>query len=175
MAARSAASPAGDNSAAAFVLASLERDKALQLLQSRLEGRSVALERPVRARRIRKKPRAALPRRPPKAELAAVSVAQMERQHALWAEYAEAAVPARAGADRLARALAALDWHGGWVRVARSPCPSHVAASGYVLSETRRTLVLLSAAGKRARIPKAGAVFELTLRGAPLEVTRECG
>ena len=61
------------------------------------------------------------------------------------------------------------------MRVARSPCPSHVAASGYVLSETRRTLVLLSAAGKRARIPKAGAVFELTLRGAPLEVTRECG
>ena len=31
------------------------------------------------------------------------------------------------------------------------------------------------AAGKRARIPKAGAVFELTLRGAPLEVTRDCG
>ena len=53
--------------------------------------------------------------------------------------------------------------------------PSAHAASGYVLSETRRTLVLLSAAGKRARIPKAGAVFELTLRGAPLEVTRECG
>ena len=60
MAARPASAAAGDNSAAAFVLASLERDKALQLLQSRLEGRSVALERPVRARRISKKPRAAL-------------------------------------------------------------------------------------------------------------------
>ena len=137
----------GADKAGAVFVAAARGGMSLQLLQSRLEGRSVALER-LRARRSA---RTLLPRRPPASRAVSVAQTAAARQ---WAEQQ----PAWARADRRRRARRArlARWLGA-SRGARARRTSPPAATS---SPRRGGRSCSSALPASARIPKAGAVFE---------------
>lgn len=97
-----------------------------------------------------------------------VTYEQLLGQHEAWIVYAREAPAALAAKNALPAAggqsalFARLDWHGARLRVVRSACPSHASAEGLVLAETRRMLLLLNAT-RRAWVPKAGTLVEITM------------
>ena len=141
------------------------RHTALQAVRTKLRGRRVLLERrpPPRQSRSRAKEKP-LPKRRKEVQgvaMAEASYERLETQHGLWCAYAQSCLGAAEGSE-LVQALERLDRHGAWLRVARSQCPSHVSARGFVLLETQRTVVLLSEGGC-VRIPKRQTTFEMRL------------
>ena len=89
-----------------------------------------------------------------------VTYEQLLRQHEAWKVYTRDALGNKTGLpDAL---LARLDWHGARVRVVRCACASHASAEGLILAETRRMLLLLNAT-RRAWVPKAGTLVEITM------------
>lgn len=65
----------------------------------------------------------------------------------------------------LENALLRADYHGAYLRVVQSKCPSFVGKAGLVLQETMQTFILLEPSSRHIIIPKVGSVLacEITL------------
>ena len=161
------------------------RDAAQATMKSKLRGRRLLLESAAtvalgevdtrRAKRSRAATASAAstitrlasrPRRERRASMLTavreVTYDQLLRRNQLWSDYAVACVGGVADVTEQARLVGQLDWHGARVRVVRSVCASHANASGLVLVETRRMLLLLRNA-RRVWVPKAGTLLEVAL------------
>ncbi|EDV24638.1 uncharacterized protein TRIADDRAFT_56646 [Trichoplax adhaerens] len=51
------------------------------------------------------------------------------------------------------------DYHGCWITVTRSRCPSYIGISGIVLQETKNALTLIAPSNKVKCIPKTNNIF----------------
>ena len=59
--------------------------------------------------------------------------------------------------------LRTLDWHGAQMKVLRSRSPSLVGTEGTVIAETRRTLMIATAARRVVTVPKPGVTLRVSL------------
>jgi ribonuclease P protein subunit POP4 len=55
------------------------------------------------------------------------------------------------------------EWIGLFAKVKKSPSIAHAGLSGFIVDETKNTLVLENKSGEKKRIPKTGCVFELEI------------
>jgi ribonuclease P protein subunit POP4 len=63
----------------------------------------------------------------------------------------------------LENALVRADYHGAFLRVVQSKCPSLVGKNGLVVQETLNTFVLIQSDNRSVVIPKTGSIFECRL------------
>ena len=87
---------------------------------------------------------------------------QLLQQHRQWTEYAREALEVARDAAHVSELVTQLDWHGAQLRVLHSQSPVHDCATGFMLAETERMLLLLNPT-KRVWVPKAGARVEIML------------
>ena len=100
-----------------------------------------------------------------------ITFEQMLSQHKAWQEYYVAAVAAAPAAESLAQRVARMDWVGARVvRVVCERCQAHTSASGFILAETARMLLLISDS-RHIWLPKQDACVDIAL---PDGQTVEC-
>lgn len=104
-----------------------------------------------------------------------VSYEQFLDQHARWCQHAATILQGTGDKEGLTQLVQQLDWHGAKIlRIVHTPSASHMHATGLVLAETRRMLLLLGPT-KRVWLPKVGTVLEIELpRSLSLGMTVHC-
>jgi ribonuclease P protein subunit POP4 len=70
----------------------------------------------------------------------------------------------------LENALLRADYHGAFLRVVQSKCPSHVGKGGLVVQETLNTFVMIQSDNRPIVIPKNGNVFICGLQLPTLKI-----
>lgn len=91
-----------------------------------------------------------------------VTFEQLSRQHDTWMAYAAAALSTCREASEVANVMQHIDWHAAQARVIASSSDCHSNASGLILAETKRML-LVATNTRRVWIPKKGTTLEIKL------------
>jgi len=91
--------------------------------------------------------------------------------HKLWKDYIQDVLqlrPRECVSNNMKNALPKLlktDYHGCYLTVSRSKCPSYVGTSGIVIQETKNTFKIITEKDNIKMIPKAANVFTFECQG----------
>ena len=156
----------------------VEHKRYAEDIEGKLRGRPLLLDNPESKRLVKKRRikcetnilKSATRRAADSGVLEGLTYQTLLPLHRLWEGYMKDVLGATQYTDfrtplildrraNLENALVRADYHGAFLRVVQSKCPSLVGKCGLVVQETLNTFVMMQADNRPATIPKGGCVF----------------
>ncbi|XXQ34951.1 Ribonuclease P/MRP, subunit p29 [Plasmodiophora brassicae] len=169
-----------------LVASIVETDGALRSAQTKLEGKRVMLENPVRevsaGEQRRRQVKSALSNRSilSNRQMRKLGMLDVDRKeikydlfvpiHQLWLQYFQQTTADSTAASVLQSKLMKADLHGAIIVVIRSRCPSLIGQRGIVYRETQYTFQIVTSTNATKVLPKQHSVFGVVAQGCLLEI-----